>query len=364
MHSPTQLSSRRRGPGFTTLGVGIAALLLSTAVLSVAWVKRSPAPQLTHATFPALPPFTSLEPAPALEELTDELRRKGFSECNPHDPIGLGPYSPYDRVSLGKILIPQKGGHTKDMGYDVLVHFHGGDAVRKVLVQVTRGLVLVLVDMGTGGGPYSRAFGAPSAYPTLRRSIESALRRHCGDGRAHIRRLALSSWSAGYVAINKIVQQKHDGYDAVVILDGLHAGYNPAKPKVPDIRNLEVAFLDSALELARRAQRREIKLVITHSEVDPVKYPSTRLTADLLLDRLGLSRKKLDPGSDKLAQTSSVEAGDFQLWGFGGREEMAHCNQLRHIGRIATEVLEPAWDTPEMDRSVAPTPWPAWKKKR
>jgi hypothetical protein len=160
------------------------------------------------------------------------------------------------------------------------------------------------------------------------------------------------------------VQHKHEGYDAVVILDGLHAGYNPAKPRVPDIKNLEVAFVDSAFQLAKRAQKREIKFVITHSQVDPVKYPSTALTADLLLDRLKLSRNKLDPGADTLAQTSSVDVGDFHLWGFGGKEEMAHCNQIRHIGRVATEVLEPAWDTPEMDRSVPATPWPPWAKKR
>ena len=29
-----------------------------------------------------------------LEPLTPALRQKGFHECNPHDPLGLGPYAP------------------------------------------------------------------------------------------------------------------------------------------------------------------------------------------------------------------------------------------------------------------------------
>ena len=146
-----------------------------------------------------------------LEPLTPELRQKGFHECNPHDPLGLGPYAPYERLSLGRALIPQKGGHTSDMGFDVLIHFHGGEAVRKALVQVTRGLTLVMVDLGMGGGGYSKMLGAPSTFPHLLMSIENALKRKTGDSRAHIRHLALSSWSAGSVAINKIMEQDHTG---------------------------------------------------------------------------------------------------------------------------------------------------------
>src|SRR5262245_42237460 len=157
-----------------------------------------------------------------VEPLSEELRAKGFHECNPHDPLGLGPYSPYEHVSFGKMLIPQKGGYTPDLGFDVLIHFHGGDPVRKYLVQSARGVSLVLIDLGLGGGGYSRSLGGPAAFPDIKRSIEAALKRHANDERAHIRHLAISAWSAGAVAIDKILQQKADGWDTVVILDGLH----------------------------------------------------------------------------------------------------------------------------------------------
>jgi hypothetical protein len=298
-----------------------------------------------------------------LEPLTPELRQKGFHECNPHDPLGLGPYAPYERLSLGRALIPQKGGHTPDMGFDVLIHFHGGEAVRKALVQVTRGLTLVMVDLGMGGGGYSKMLGAPSTFPHLLMSIENALKRKTGDSRAHIRHLALSSWSAGSVAINKILEQDHSDVDAVIFLDGLHAGYKPNVRKVPALENLELAFIKPALEEARRATRGETTFVLTHSQIDPVSYPGTNISADLLLDQLGLKRKKLHPGNDPFGQVSAVDLKGLHVWGFRGGNEPAHCIHLSLIGRIANEILERQWKTPPMDRSVPRTVLKPWQKQ-
>src|SRR5690606_23846595 len=130
-----------------------------------------------------------------------ELRQRGYHECYPHDPLGLGPYAPYRNLSMGRILIPERGGHTEDMGFDVLVHFHGHEPLRKTLVQVARGVVYVGIDRGLGSGPYADAFAAPGSFERLRASITRALQKHSGDPRAHIRHLALSAWSAGYGAV-------------------------------------------------------------------------------------------------------------------------------------------------------------------
>src|ERR1700690_1683446 len=56
----------------------------------------------------------SQRPVLTAQALTPELRHRGYNECNPYDFVGLGPYAPYRKLRVGRIAIPQKGGHTKD----------------------------------------------------------------------------------------------------------------------------------------------------------------------------------------------------------------------------------------------------------
>ncbi|MBI3204460.1 MAG: hypothetical protein HYZ29_23185 [Myxococcales bacterium] len=97
--------------------------------------------------------------------LTPELRAKGFTECNPHDPLGLGPYAPFRPVPFGKILIPKKGGHTPDMGFDVVIHFHGADAVRKYLVQSARSRIVSELLEPAWETPAMDRSGPPTPHP-------------------------------------------------------------------------------------------------------------------------------------------------------------------------------------------------------
>ena len=290
--------------------------------------------------------------------LSDELRKKGFHECYPPDPLGLGPYAPFKNLSMGRIAIPQRGGHTADMGYDVLIQFHGHSPVRKTLVQVARGVVYVGIDRGFGSGPYSDAFGNPDVFKTLLGSIEATLKHSSGDPRAHIRHLALSAWSAGYGAVNEILKHGDDRIDAVVLLDGLHAAWNPAaRSHDAGVTSLSSLPLTPTFLFAKKALAGEKLFLFTHSEVVPEGYPSTHQTADLLLHDLGLTRTEVDPGNDRFGQTGTVDEKGFHLWSFRGANEEAHCSHITYIAR-ALWLLEDAWDTPAMDRDVPPTPAP------
>jgi hypothetical protein len=337
------------------------ALLLALAL--VVACSRQPKPAaLVHLPFPAVPkPAAQAAPVPKVAPLTAELRAKGLSECDPYDPLGLGPYAPFRKLPFGKILIPQKGGHTPDMGYDVLIHFHGADATRKYLVQTARGMVLVLVDKGLGGGgPYTKALGSKLAFPLLRRSIEKALEQQSGSDQAHIRHLAVSAWSAGTEAIRKILEQEQEGIDAVVILDGLHGAWKQGAPRVQEPDSLDARFIQREIALADRARHGQYLFVLTHSHVDPYTFPSTTATAHLLLRELGLSEHAVDPGGEPFGQTSALDVQGLHVWGYKGKEEMGHCAQLAIMPRIVGEILERAWNTPAMDRNVPMTPHPDW----
>jgi hypothetical protein len=82
-----------------------------------------------------------------------------------------------------------------------------------------------------------------------------------------------------------------------------------------------------------------------------------------LLRELGLKAKSLDPHGDPFGQTAALDAGKLHVWGFSGNEKLGHCSQLAQLPRVVTELLEPAWKTPPMDRSVPPTPLHPWERR-
>ena len=131
-----------------------------------------------------------------------------------------------------------------------------------------------------------------------------------------------------------------------------------------ELDTLDVAYVDHALGLAKRARTGAPIFVLTHSEVVPISYPSTTLSARLLLRELGLQEMPVDLGPERYGQNSTVDEGALHVWGFRGKDEGGHCAQLTQLARIVTDVIEPAWDTPAMDRSVPPTPLPDWERGR
>jgi len=298
-----------------------------------------------------------------VKPLTPEQRHRGFNECYLPDPLGLGPYAAYQRppgVIPVRVAIPQEGGHTDDMGFDVVVHFHGGDAVRKQLVQVTRGAVFVAIDLGLFSGPYMNAFMQERRWEQVKRQITRALREQTGDNRAHIRHLALSAWSAGYGAVNEILRRNGDeGIDAVVLLDGMHASQNLQHPTHDNsIESLSSDTLRGIFDFAGRASRGEKIFVLTHSNIVPPGYASVRQSADLLLHELGLQREQRDRTSGLMHQLTAVDHEGFHVWGYEGRDKEAHCAHTTMLGPIVRDVLEPEWNTPKMNRDVPPTPAP------
>jgi hypothetical protein len=294
------------------------------------------------------------------EPLTAALRARGYHECYPHDPVGLGPYSHYRNVSMGRLLVPQKGGHTADGGYDVLIHFHGHEAVRKTLVQVARGVAYVGIDRGLNSGPYEQAFASRETFETLLGSIEKGLKAETGNARAHVRHVGLSAWSAGYGAVNEILRRHTDKVDAVVLLDGLHGRWDPVPHRGPD-QPLKTTAIAPTIEFARLARAGRKKFVFTHSYIDPMEYTSTSVTADLLLVELGLRREPVEPGSYAFGQDSRADTAGFHVWSYRGKNELAHCAHIPLIAK-ALEVIEPAWRTPALDRNVPFTPVKRWPK--
>ncbi len=338
--------------GLLTLSVGAIWFAASQRV-TYHLLRRAPVPTLKVLVGWKSEPLTQ-----GASPLTPALRRQGYNECNPFDFVGLGPYAPYRKLRVGRIAIPQRGGHTKDFGYDVLVHFHGHNAMRMTLAQVAKGVSFVGIDLGNGSGPYSDEFASPDAWPALRESIENALRAHSQQPKAHIRHLGLMAWSAGYGAVNEILKRHAEQIDAVVLLDGLHAGWDPSRTTKRSVNDVAAGPIQPTLEYARRAALGEKLFIFSHSEIDPVTYPSTSLTAQFLLRELEVPSNAASQPAGNFGLLSSADQNGLHVWSYAGNDKPAHCTHLGHVERVVREILEPAWQTPAMDRNVPFTPAP------
>lgn len=285
--------------------------------------------------------------------LTRAQRLRGYSACMVPDP-GFGNYTRWKNLSLGHVILPKTGGKADDGGYDVVLHFHGHEAVRHGFVEVADGTVLAAVDLGVGSGVYEDTFARKELLPEMLESLISVLKSHSGDPRAHVRNLALSSWSAGYGAVVNVLRHHAEKVDAVVLLDSLHAGYVKGPPHdMNALHGVHIGSIAPILPFARRAAAGEKVLYLTHSAVRPPGYAATSEVASFLLHALSVERVAA-AGTTPLGIDLTTEAtvGGLSVKGYKGDDEVAHCAHVELLGHVVRDVLEPRWQTPSMGSSA------------
>ncbi len=170
---------------------------------------------------------------------------------------------------------------------------------------------------------------------------------------ARIRRVALSSWSAGFGAVYHILTSRSrlDRVDALLMMDSLHASFAPgSKTKVTDLS------LRPFVEFGRRAIGGEKLMILTHSAIETYDYPDTTRSADGLLERLKLPRRPASPETASpppvdlevivksfpagernwMRVTSATEEGSFVVLGCGGKHKGDH---IAHLAQMSVALL-------------------------
>lgn len=221
---------------------------------------------------------------------------------------------------------------------DVIVHFHGAAwLVEQAAQEVAPDRVVVVMHAGAGAGSYERAFGDPAAFDSVLAAVSHA-------ASAPVGRVAVSAFSAGHGAVRAILREPRGGerIDAVLLLDGLHAAYVPARRPLADGGALDTTALTSVLAFARRAVAGERRLVVTHSEIFPGTFASTTETADWLLERLALGRTPvLRWGPRGMQQLGETVAGGLTLLAFAGNTAPDHVDHFHALPEMLRLLLRP-----------------------
>jgi len=280
---------------------------------------------------------------PAKKRRPAKERPGGINPCMTPDP-GFGLYDGWSRaISMGQLLAPKRGGVTKSGAFDLLIHFHGHEPIRKEFVKSASGIVLVGIDLGIGSGAYSSAFATPQAFERLLESIRQEMARRTGRADTTIRRLGLSSWSAGYGAIQQILRQPAGAkVDSVVLLDSLHAGYQDGSSAVAPLS------LEPFVAFAQKAARGQKFLFQSYSSIVPPGYASTREVAHFLVERLG-GRVRRTKRADVLglAMDERFDRGNYHVRGYLGDDKPDHCAHLGLIKDVVRSHLNRRWAPPK-----------------
>ena len=322
-------------PGRAGWWLGGAAGALAAAAALVTWGASAATTPLVVASFPDAPD------QPVVAETAPDAPADAAAEPAAHVKVGAG------------VLYVPRSFRTDDGGFDLLMHLHGNTRLVEESANEAKLNALIHVsNLGTGSKAYERHFAVPDAFPKLLERIEEEARQ-LGVADAKIRRVAVSSWSAGYGAVYRILQsdENFQRIDALMMLDGLHLGYVDEAKGTVDERHLA-----PFVRFAEAASGNKKLFILTHSEIRTHGYASARRTADILFAQLGGTRRPVDPATSSPAKVDFAEArkalprtfdqwleatstgtiGDFHVWGYSGRSPEHH---MAHLVQMSVTVL-------------------------
>jgi len=219
--------------------------------------------------------------------------------------------------------------------FDLWIHFHGAAfVVRHALREIAQPLAGAVVNMGVGSAAYERPFASVGVFADLL----AAIRVRAGVWN----RLYLSGFSAGYGALRAILNDDAmaDIVDGVLVLDGLHTGYEPEGRALALGGILEGRELAPFRRFAQRAAVGDKCMLLTHSEVFPGTFASTTETADYLVEQMQLQRRAvLAWGPLGMQQLSDVQRGRLRMMGYAGNSAPDHMDHLHAFFFFAAALL-------------------------
>jgi hypothetical protein len=330
----SSISARARATlgAFALSATALAALI--TVGVATATGKADEAPIDVRPALAAVPEAPTARPDVPPEKRADfTLKREG------HAP------------AAGGVLYVPPSFRSDDGAFDLIAHFHGNVQLVEESVEAAKVNALVyVVNAGTGSGPYEERYAQPAIFDDALARIRDAAEKR-GLKNAKMRRLALSSWSAGYGAITKILEAKknQERVDAILMLDGLHVAYMDPKVK----GKLDMARLAPFVRFVKEAAEGRKLFSITHSDTETYGYASTQEVADVLLREVGRDRapKAGTPPRVTLAAAAGAVPKSTEKWleqssegrvegmivrGYTGRSPEHH---MAHLIQMSVTVL-------------------------
>jgi hypothetical protein len=252
----------------------------------------------------------------------------------------------------GRVVFIPEGCRSVESPYDLVVHFHGAPtSLEPTYERSGIGGVLAIFNLGLGSGKYEDTFADKAAFDDALARVGDVVAELC-PGASHVqRRVALSAWSAGYGAVWKILDRQAlaNRVDAVLLADGLHAGFEPDHKAQRVVNSAQMAAFSL---YADRAAAGEKLLAITHSSI-ATPYASTTETSSFLLMQQNIPRVSQNAPGPRPGMTliSRADRGDFHVQGYTGGDAPAHCDHLHAMGETLFPYLRDVWSRKSLTKA-------------
>jgi hypothetical protein len=232
--------------------------------------------------------------------------------------------------------------HPVDGAYDLIVHFHGLAAAQESNIERSHvNAVVASINLGVGSGPYENAFRDPSSFAHLVKVLEKAVARSGRADGAHLGRIALSAWSAGYGSVSAILRVPANvkRIDALLLADGLHSDYvNEKKHTVDD------GPLAKYAKIAEAAKKGDKLFALTHSSILTTGYPNTTETIGELLHLVDVGKEPMVAGGPRgMLEIYESDQGDFHVKGFLGTTVKDHIDHIWGMNETLFPYLHDRW---------------------
>jgi hypothetical protein len=244
---------------------------------------------------------------------------------------------PLNAVTTGQfaqLFIPEYYVPPPDGGYTLVVHLHSASwAAEDAVHRARASTVLFTIHLGALSSPYQSYFSRPDAFRQILDTVASVLRQRNIVATPGLRRLLVSSFSAGYAGVREILRsaEHYGSIDALMLADGLHSSLDSALMK---------SQLQDFVRYAREARERTKVFLLTHSSIPTSGYRSTTETANYLLENLPLPRREV-AGNDEIGTLVSVaDTGSFRLRGYAGETASDHMNHLYGLHLMVSQAME------------------------
>jgi hypothetical protein len=252
-------------------------------------------------------------------------------------PADAPPAGQRAKLTDGQLFVPA-GSKPDPAGVELLLHLHGGTAAERQLVRAGRNAVVVSVAIRGLSSVYTRRFQDPKVFARILDETRAKLKELGVAPEPRIRRVIVSSFSAGFGGVREMLKDPATfaRIDALVMADSIYAGYagDPAN------RQVEPKNMEGFLKFAREAAAGRKWFLLSHCDLQPDGYASTKETADYLIAQLGGTREAVSEPwpADGLTLTSRYRKGQFEAYGFAGDTGADHMRHLHGLWALLRRI--------------------------